>query len=109
MPNVPRRKGSLENSARKSDNPTRPCRCRSGHLFGHKSIDHAVENNAVIEFFADQLLDTLDMIGGEVVAQGDFDRSAFEFHQHMYSLLLVFAHAETDPKTTMVAKKEDIK
>jgi len=25
------------------------------------------------------------------------------------SLLLVFAHAETDPKTTMAAKKEDIK
>ena len=42
---------------------------------GHEAVDHAVEDDAVIESFARQLLDALDMLGREVGPELDHHAS----------------------------------
>ena len=65
-----------------------------------------MENNAVIEFFADQLLDALDMIGARSSRNAILTVPLLSSINICDSLLLVFAHAETEPKTTMAAKRK---
>ena len=38
---------------------------------GHEAVDDAVEDDAVVEAFARERLDALDVAGGEVGAQAD--------------------------------------
>ena len=47
---------------------------------GHEAVDHAVEHDAVVEAFARQLLDALDVLGREVGAQRDDDAAFGGLH-----------------------------
>ena len=45
---------------------------------GHEALDHAVENQAVIVTFTDQLLDARDVLRGEIRAEPDGHAARFQ-------------------------------
>ncbi len=74
MPSVPRTKGSFENSAG-NVGKLRAARAGSGRIarLRHEAVDHAVENDAVIEATVRQRLDLLHMLGAKIGPQRDRD------------------------------------
>ena len=49
----------------------------------HEALDHAMEDDAVVETFADQLLDMRDMAGREIGAHLDDDGTLGRLQRHV--------------------------